>query len=71
MVVIVDKNQFEAVPEPSRLTVEAALKQTVDGGKIENLYVDAESLSFDNVGRFELFVRSRWKIFVLCFSNVS
>ena len=47
---IVDKNQFDAEPEP--LTVEEALKETVKGGKIEHLQVDAESLSFDNVGRW-------------------
>jgi hypothetical protein len=50
LVVIVDKNEFEAVPEA--LTVEEALQQTVEGGKIGNLRVDRESLSLDGVGKF-------------------
>merc|ERR1712183_297834 len=45
--VIVDKNEFEAVPEA--LTVEQALQQTVEGGKIGNLAVDPKSLSLDGV----------------------
>ena len=49
LMVIVDKNEFEAVPEA--LTVEQALQQTVEGGKIGNLAVDPKSLSLDGVGK--------------------
>ena len=50
LMVVVDKNQFEAEPDP--LTVEEALQQTVEGGKIGNLRVDPKSLSLDGVGKF-------------------
>ena len=50
LVVIVDKNEFDAVPEA--LTVEEALRQTVEGGRIGNLAVDPNSLSLDGVGKF-------------------
>merc|ERR1712117_288939 len=49
LMIIVDKNEFEAVPEADALTVEDALQLTVDGGKIGNLHVDPSSLSVDGV----------------------
>ena len=52
LMIIVDKNEFEAVPEADALTVEDALQLTVNGGKIGNLHVDPNSLSLDGVGRF-------------------
>ena len=50
LVVILDKNDFEAQPEA--ITVEEALQKAVDGGKIGNLAVDPKSLSLDDVGKF-------------------
>merc|ERR1712117_409131 len=49
LMIIVDKNEFEAVPESDALTVEDALQLTVDGRKIGNLHVDPSSLSVDGV----------------------
>jgi len=49
LMIIVDKNEFEAVPESEALTVEEALQKTVEGGKIGNLEVDPPSLSVDGV----------------------
>ena len=51
LMIIVDKNEFEAVPESEALTVEEALQKTVEGEKIGNLEVDPSSLSVDG-GRF-------------------
>eukprot|EP00092_Neocalanus_flemingeri_P024776 GFUD01026865.1.p1 GENE.GFUD01026865.1~~GFUD01026865.1.p1 ORF type:complete len:678 (-),score=153.52 GFUD01026865.1:380-2230(-) len=47
LMVFIDKNEYEAVPEA--LTVEEALQQTVEGGRVGNLDVDPNSLSLDDV----------------------
>jgi len=47
MVVVVDKEQFEkgGENEVEKLTVETALQETVEGGRVGNLFVDPQSLT--------------------------
>ena len=47
LVVVLDKNEFEA--EEEKLTVEDALKQTVTGGRVGSLVVDPESLTMGEI----------------------
>ena len=47
LVVVLDKNQFEDADE--KLTVEDALKQSVNTGKVGSIFVDPESLTMGKI----------------------
>ena len=54
LVVVLDKNQFEDADE--KLTVEDALKQSVNTGKVGSIFVDPESLTMGKILQYYITV---------------